>query len=102
MGCSIGSRGTSAQRGSKGTRKGELMKLRQLSRRALRAATIFGITPAQVARPCRRDAAAGLDAALQPGQLALIVGPSGGGKSSIARELARLIWSRQGGVIIVE
>lgn len=80
------------------------MTQRRLSQRALRAAAIFGLSPADVARSRRPaiDAAAELDRSLRPGELGLIVGPSGGGKSSIAREMAALIWDRQGEVVLVE
>jgi ABC-type ATPase with predicted acetyltransferase domain len=71
------------------------MPRRTLSRRALRASALFGTlhTPAPDPLARAHEAALLLDARLRPGEIALIVGPSGGGKSCTGRALVRHLWS---------
>ena len=77
------------------------MDRRKLSRRALRAAALFGLTSSPSRPTHAATAAADLDSALRAGQIALIVGPSGGGKSSIASTLASRIINRLGDCLLV-
>lgn len=70
-----------------------------ISSRAVTASAMFGITAPSISGPPRgqadyQNAAHELDFQLQPGQIALITGPSGGGKSSILRALAELTHPR--------
>ena len=71
------------------------MPRRTLSKRALRASALFGTlhTPAPDPLARAHEAALLLDARLRPGEIALIVGPSGGGKSCTGRALVRHLWT---------
>jgi len=78
---------------------------RRPSNKLLQAASMFALplTPTgrwsrRVAAPptaiWARDAAAALDAALKPGQIAFLTGPSGSGKSTLLRALERRLGPR--------
>jgi hypothetical protein len=64
--------------------------------RLLRACAILGVAlrrsaPGELRAPVRRGQAIDLHATLRPGQIALITGPSGGGKTTLLRSLAELL-----------
>lgn len=65
-----------------------------LSERSFLARAMFGVTSSPRPVPDARITAQAIDDQLQPGQLALITGPSGAGKTTILRELARQLCAR--------
>jgi ABC-type ATPase with predicted acetyltransferase domain len=73
------------------------------SERLLRACAAFGLavrfTGNRAARPTRSADARDILNSLAPGHLALITGPSGGGKSSLLEDIARASRSRGGRVL---
>lgn len=74
-----------------------------ITTRTLLARAMFGATTTfREPVPGARITAQAIDAALQPGQLALITGPSGAGKTTILRELARELRARDHTAIIID
>jgi energy-coupling factor transporter ATP-binding protein EcfA2 len=78
------------------------------SPKLVRACAILGVTP-HVSPRARREVLAGaragarrLDRELRPGEIALITGPSGGGKSTLLAQLARPVRRRGHRVITVD
>jgi uncharacterized protein len=76
--------------------------VRGLSEKVVIACAMFGLEPHEARRRAlptdARGAARELDRLLLPGEVALVTGPSGGGKSTILRELRRVC----GGVVVVD
>src|SRR5690242_19348473 len=82
--------------------------LREPSDKLVRACALFGITPDHAARSRRGllascgAAALRIDRSLLPGQIALITGASGGGKSTIVSLLARRLRARRERVLMID
>lgn len=65
-----------------------------LPERTFLARAMFGTTSTSQPVPDAHITAQAIDEQLQPGQLALITGPSGAGKTTVLRELARQLRAR--------
>jgi ABC-type ATPase with predicted acetyltransferase domain len=78
------------------------------SERLLRACAAVGLGVrhepgrADAGRPARSATAQRIDELLAPGQIALVIGPSGGGKSSLLRQIAARAQARGESVIQME